>query len=208
MEARNGDFLHFPFQCDLCWFRNLQKRSPTPGNLSDERLLEYIRRANLDGMWSREPSTVRSIRTGIVKVVEHCTRLGFEPDLPTIGPWPVKDIVAFHVALAQLSYAQSKGRNQVDHLQFDSVRKLRTAASHVHEVSAAANGTTTHSFRNLQGRAFTNSSCPTQSRCFKKIIEGLLHRMGKQTKTNMGLDYRILHLILEGYEKELVDPTT
>ena len=174
----------------------------------DDNLLEYIRRANLDGMWSREPSTVRSIRLGISKVVEHCSILGFEPDLPAIGPWPVKDTVGFSVALAQLSYAQGTGRNKSEHLQFDSIRKLRTAASHVHEVSAEANSSTTHTFRNLQGKAFTNSSCPTQSRCFKKIIEGLLHRMGKQTKSNMGLDYRILHLILKNYEKELVEPNT
>ena len=125
-----------------------------------------------------------------------------------LGPWPVKDTVGFHVALAQLSYAQSKGRNKTEHLQFDTVRKLRTSASHVHEVSAGTNFSTTHTFRDLQGRAFTNSSCPTQSRAFKKIIEGLLHHMGKQTKSNMGLDYKILRLILEKYEKELIDPNS
>ena len=90
-------------------------------------------------------------------------------------------------------------------LQFDTVRKLQTAASHVHEASAAASNSTSHTFRTLQGKSFTNSSCPTQSRCFVKCMEGLLHRMGKQTKSNMGLDYKVLHLILNGYEAELMD---
>ena len=181
----------------------MKRSSPVDGNLVDERLLELIRRVNLDGMWSREPSTVRSIRAGVAKVIKTSTNLGFVPSLPPLGPWPVKDTVGFYIALVQLDYSQSKGKNQESHLQFDSVRKLRTAASHVYEVSAFANVTTTHTFRTLQGKVFSNSSCPTQSRCFKKIMEGLLCRMGKQTKSNMGLDYKILHLMLDGYEAEL-----
>ena len=30
--------------------------------------------------------------------------------------------------------------------------------------------------------------------------------MGRQTKSNMGLDYRVLHVILVNYERELGDP--
>jgi len=62
LYARSGDFLHYSFQCDLCWFRNIKFRSPSASSQSDQRLLKYIRRVNLDGMWSREPGTVRSIR--------------------------------------------------------------------------------------------------------------------------------------------------
>ena len=48
LVGRDGDMLLSPFQCDLCWFRNLLKRDPVEGKLQDTNLLAYIRRANLD----------------------------------------------------------------------------------------------------------------------------------------------------------------
>ena len=203
LTARNGDFLHFPFQCDLCWFRNIKFRSPRETSNSDKNLLMYIRRANLDGMWSREPGTVRNIRTSLVKLIKYCHELSFEPTLPKLGPWPIGDKVGFQVALAQLKYSQESGLNRSTHMQFDTIRKLRTAYSHIHEVSAEASAGHTNSFRTLMGKVFSNSNCPTQSRLFQKVMEGMLGRMGKQSKANMALDYKILHLILETFEDEL-----
>ena len=208
LTARNGDFLHFPFQCDLCWFRNLKYRSPIPSSAGDQRLLKFIRRVNLDGMWSREPGTVQSIKVSFVKLVKYCMDLGIEPELPELGPWVIGDKVGFQVALAQLKYSQEKGSNHSTHLQFDTIRKLRTAYSHLHEVSARVNQGLTHSFRSLSGKVFTNSTCPTQSRFFRKVMEGMLERMGRQTKSNMPLDYKVLHVILSNMEKELNDSET
>jgi len=54
LVARKGDHLTCPFQCDLCHFRNIQKRNPIHNKVEDMRLLRCIRRANLDAMWSRE----------------------------------------------------------------------------------------------------------------------------------------------------------
>ena len=208
LMGRSGDFLHFPFQCDTCWFRNLKYRAPVSGSESDTRLLNYIRRVNLDGMWSREPGTVRSIRVNLLKMIKYCEELGVDPDLPQIGPWPVGDKVEFHVALAQLRFSQEKGINEISHLQYDTIRKIRTAYSHVHEVSAMANDSFNHSFRSMTGKVFANSNCPTQSRFFRKYMEGMLERMGKQTKANMALDYKILHKILDAFELELSQSNT
>ena len=36
----------------------------------------------------------------------------------------------------------------------------------------------------------------------------MLHRMGKQTKSNMALDYKVLHLILNNFERELAEVKT
>ena len=48
-----------PFQCDVYHFRNIQKRNPDPLKYAKDALaLSCIRRANLDSVWSREPSTV------------------------------------------------------------------------------------------------------------------------------------------------------
>ena len=45
--ARHGDHLLFPFQCDLCYFRNLTNRDPGQ-SVECVRLIVAIRRANLD----------------------------------------------------------------------------------------------------------------------------------------------------------------
>ena len=66
-------------------------------------------------MWSREPSTVRSVRQGIVKIIDNSRKLGISPNLPPLGPWPLQDTVAFTIVLAQLRYAQNQGNNQTTH---------------------------------------------------------------------------------------------
>ena len=60
MEARDGDMMLAPFQCDYCWFINLNGRPALEGARSDERLLGYIQRVKLDIMWSQEPGTVKN----------------------------------------------------------------------------------------------------------------------------------------------------
>jgi hypothetical protein len=49
-EARPGDNLFCPFQCELCHFRNIQGRSPIMGKglLGDMKLMKCLRRVNLD----------------------------------------------------------------------------------------------------------------------------------------------------------------
>ena len=58
LEGRDGDHLMTAFQCDLCHFRNIKKRNPRPGRFQDDTMMLYIRRANLDALWAREPNTV------------------------------------------------------------------------------------------------------------------------------------------------------
>ena len=95
--------------------------------LSDLRILGYIRRVNLDVIWSRSPGTIVNTKNGIVNLIECWKDLGLEINLPKVGPCPVADHIGFDVALFQLRYSQRGGQNRTTHLQFDSVRKLRTA---------------------------------------------------------------------------------
>ncbi len=61
--GRNGDHLQKPFQCDLCHFWIIQGRSPLEGDTRDRRVMMLIQLANLDALWSQEPTTVaRSLR--------------------------------------------------------------------------------------------------------------------------------------------------
>jgi hypothetical protein len=74
--ARPGDHFLYPFQCELCLFRNIKGRSPLygEGKLSDVVLLKSLRRVNLDTFWIREPNIV-SQNLG---KVNHILQLGFE----------------------------------------------------------------------------------------------------------------------------------
>ena len=67
LSARNGDCLAAPFQCEYCWVVNLTGREAKASSLGDRRLCGYIRRANLDIFWSREPGTVGGIMSALKK---------------------------------------------------------------------------------------------------------------------------------------------
>jgi hypothetical protein len=92
-EAREGDHLLCPFQCDICHFDNMKKRLPIDGNLYDELSLICIRRAVLDSVWGRERSTVNSNRLEGVRYLGICKALGVERDAyPQRGPFPREDL--------------------------------------------------------------------------------------------------------------------
>ena len=58
MEARPGDHLLAPFECEICVFLKLKGRHPMQFRDEDRLLCETLRRANLDVFWSRERATV------------------------------------------------------------------------------------------------------------------------------------------------------
>ena len=78
MVARTGDNFMCMFQCDLCHFRNIQRRSPSVGSMKDQLLLRCIRRANLDAMWAKESSTVANNTRQVRKLVEKGKELVIE----------------------------------------------------------------------------------------------------------------------------------
>jgi hypothetical protein len=58
-HARNGDHLMgVPFECELCHFRNMNKRDPILSSTKDTNTLMACKRGNLDACWARETATV------------------------------------------------------------------------------------------------------------------------------------------------------
>jgi hypothetical protein len=70
VEGRNGDNPVFPFQCDLCHFRNIKKRDPFASDLKDSSVLCGIQRANLDAFWARIPGTMKSNLTLMLRIAK------------------------------------------------------------------------------------------------------------------------------------------
>ena len=208
VEGIDGAFLVTPFQCDHCWFVNLERRVPNKHSFNDLRLLGYIRRANLDVMWSRAPGTIANAKNSIKHLLRSWEELNMRIDLPELGPWVVGDNVGFGVAIGMLRYAQRKGNNRATHMQFESVRKLRTAFSHLHANARLSMNPDATSFKAQKGELFSITDSPTDSKLFQMFMRGLLLRMGKQTESNWGLDFKVLLALLTNLEGKLEDEET
>jgi hypothetical protein len=59
--ARAGDHIFCAFECDSCTFYRIKEHTPIPTDPRDQRLLIYIRRAQLDAFWSRRPGTIKRL---------------------------------------------------------------------------------------------------------------------------------------------------
>ena len=202
ITARNGDNLITPFQCDQCWFRNLQKRSPNPKSQADTLLLAFIRRVNLDALWSRSPKTVSASITGIKKIIATSQDLNFNPPLESLGPWPVGDEWGFRLAITILKASQQPGRTSKTHSQYDSIRKIASAYSNHYQASKRAASETWVMRSDFRNTYFTD--CYTRSEFFTRFNEGLKDRMGREVKGDIPLDYKILHEILFSFEKRVI----
>ena len=79
MFGRAGDQYLTTFQCDVCHFRNVNFRSPRSTGM-DVLLLKFIRRANLDALWSREPGTVNNTRRDLLNMSNKAKILGIDEE--------------------------------------------------------------------------------------------------------------------------------
>jgi len=136
-----------PFQCDRCWFINLKNKEPRSSSLTDVRLLSYIRRVNLDVLWSRESSTVEKTLNRYVKARTWADQMGIRMNMDsTIQPWAIGDSNGFGEAIIMLRYSLEKGHNASSHCQFDTIRKIRTLSTNMYE-SSSINGASALSMR-------------------------------------------------------------
>ena len=191
-----------PFQCDLCWFRNLKGRNPDVNKMEDESLMSCIRRVNLDMLWSVSSSTVASTVGNVKKGLRMCDEMGIEPTYASLGPWPVKDEVGFTVGLQMVKASLIPGKYSQTYQQFDTIRGIRTAFSNVFEASTGAH-LKREVFRGEKGVVLHPSKCSTQSLWFEKFSKGVLGRMGREVRSNAGLSHLVLLEMIKNAEEEL-----
>lgn len=199
-QGRNGDHLICPFQCDMCWFRNLQHRDPLGDNARDALLLCCIRRANLDALWGRESHTVDSTLRAAKQLVKLWRQVNLEPVFPALGPYPVGDSVGFRVAIGMLLKSLEPGRYHRDHQQFETIRKLRAGYSNMYMASIEG----ASSLRTVGGdrvKHFLTTS-PTQSTWFERFSAGCLRRMGQEVRQDWAIPLPAMHSLVELLEKE------
>jgi hypothetical protein len=150
-----------PFQCEICWIRNLEGRDPVPVEDRDRLYLTCLRRANLDAINSRAKGTIKHHVDFIETTLRNCKTINRTPKFQPRGPFPLDDLVGMGPAVDLLMKSiTSKGRI-TKHIQYNTTRKGRSTYSKIWESSPAGI---------MEGSTFTMStarvritSCNTQT---------------------------------------------
>ena len=132
--GRNGDPLMCPFQCDICHFRNIQKRDMIPGNRKGKLLLQCIWRALLDAFWAREPSTVCANLRGAKRLKEIGDTVGLTSATPPMGPYTTDDSFGMGLAICILLWTLEPGKTE-ELIQFSTARNLCSIYSNMYQAS-------------------------------------------------------------------------
>jgi hypothetical protein len=176
--GRNGDNLITHFQCDLCTFRNIQRRNPIEGKPTDDLMMCCIWRANLDPFWSCEKSTVSSNLGNVAKAIQTSERVEMRMPYETLGPMPVEDLTGHRAAIHMLLTSLEPGAYSKNYKQFDTIRKMWSAFLNAWGASAKAT-----LFNVSTGKEDRHKDrltrCPTDSEWFGRFQLGCKKRMGQ-----------------------------
>jgi hypothetical protein len=201
LYGRAGDQYVTTFQCDLCHFRNITGRSPGSDG-SDDTVMKFVRRANLDSMWSRSPGTVRNTSREIrlLHVKASMLRLDAETMLPQMGPWPVKDIHGMGIAVCILLRSLDPGKNEVT-IQFSTSQKMKSAFANVWRASLRGSDGAVVSRDTVK---LFHTTCPTHGEWFERFTKGMHERMGDKVKQDLAISIEQMHALMERYESRWV----
>ena len=89
-----------------------------------------MRRANLDAIWAREPSTIESNRREWRRLEQTGEdKFGFPAGVcKSMGPFPLEDTMGMKLACCLLDRSLHPGNNE-ERIQFSTMRRMRSAYS-------------------------------------------------------------------------------
>ena len=189
-HGRDGDhLLGVPFECDLCHFRNINHRDPNARDKKDDFTLICIRRANLDALWGREPSTVKANLNRMLR--DHrdaMSMVNISNPLPVMGNPRMADRVGMKAAVMTLVSSLRKGR-YTKNLQWDSMRKTPTWYGSLYD---AGSGYVNESVIGREDKKQYVSDAPTGGKWFARFMRGAKLRMGVERRQNEALTSEIV----------------
>jgi hypothetical protein len=190
-EARAGDHLMVPFQCELCHFRNITLRDPEGHSARDNEVLDTVRRANLDAFWIRESTTVSSNLREALRMERMTFRLGLPCVTPLMGPWALTDEVGMLAAIAVLDRSLDKG-NYEETVQWDTFRRTMSTVTNI---SQAAVGGLENSVGAYEKNRMFISASVTHKFWFSRFMGGVHKRVGQVRKPDRVLTIDIIHAV-------------
>jgi hypothetical protein len=195
-HARDGDHLITPFECDTCIFRKLRRHSPDPKSLVDCRLLECIRRVNLDSFWSRASSTVKGNLDRTKSALQISLSLGLAGPFFHDGPMPDYDYCGYELAIQMVDASRRPGRYSPQYTQFDIIRKYRSAYTSFARTTPQGNRLVI-GMVNAKGHLQRFVQDPTITVWFQRFITGCERRMGNVWKPNIAFPIPLLAKIIQ-----------
>lgn len=195
-QAREGDHLMVPFECDYCIFQKLRgKEQPNDQLIKDKLLMACIRRIILDAFWSRASSTVLGNRDRAKAALRLSELVGLKGPFEHTTTLPNYDHCGYEVAIEMVLDSTSPGRYSQSHKQWDTIRKLRTVYANQAKSSPQAN-TSILAFSDENGRAQRLVGDKCSSYWFSKFFIGCKRRMGQDWRPNKALSIDlIIHLV-------------
>jgi hypothetical protein len=203
LHARDGDHAMVPFECDLCIFRKLTGRGSRAGDPIDALLEGCIRRMNLDAFWSSAASTVNGNRDKLVVGIRLSRLVGLDGPYIHEGPLPSHDHCGYEVAIQMLLYSKRPGKHSKTHLQFETIRKLRTSYSNQIRASPQSNAQSM-SLGDIKGNYQRLTNDPCGSFWFYRFMKGMKSRMGQEWRPNKGMSTKLYLKVLEDVELRIV----
>ena len=117
-----------PFQCELCWMRNLEESDPINGR--DDSYLVCIRCANLNAITGKSPLTILAHLRETRGVIRNAKLVNKTPSYHPRGPFPLLDPVGGGHA-PQVIYCRIK-----DRVQFSTIRRIRSTQTKNYQSSS------------------------------------------------------------------------
>ena len=186
-----GAHVCMPYQCERCWFINLENREPGPG---DEFFMRCLRRANLDAMAGKSHHTIAGHRNRTMEMVRNCGLANKTPSLEPRGPFPIADQVGMGLLVDILiKSVVADGRN-APHVQAETLRQLKATYTKNWD-SSPAGVAEMASFSRGTGRV-RPTACPSQSEYFLDAWRGLETRMGHQSRANHATTMEVMVKLL------------
>lgn len=111
------------------------------------------------------------------------------------------------VAIELLRASQRKGRNDKAYVQFDSIRKLRSAYASVFQSSPSFDKQCLV-MKGERGRLLETTNMPTDSVLFRKFMIGCEKRMGRLVIQEKGISIEMMMGVMDILEEEFLDEAT
>lgn len=198
LTGRAGDHLMTQFQCDICHFRNIQRRNPDPEDWQDYRLMVCIRRSLLDSLWSREPTTVEHNRRDVSKIIATGAQHNIAPSrlFPPRQSRPLIDECNMALAATMMLRSLDPGKNDT-FVQFNTVRSMRGAVSNWWKSSAGKSEITVL----MRGQTkLTSSSSPTNSTWFESFMLGYHKRVGDVSRPDLAISIELMVALMNRFD--------
>jgi len=124
--------------------------------------------------------------------------MGLTMLFPAIEPFPLEGTMGMGIAVCMLQRSLKKGRYR-DTLQFETVRKLRSAYSNILHASRQTL-TTRVMARDLKKTYIT--SCPPYGLWFEHFIMEMHKRMGDEVHQDQAVTLAVIHRLIDGLEMD------